>query len=67
MMTTPLKALANFFNSDDSRKVSIRDFNTELKALTPADKLELVTGVLAVTGDTISADDMAKLNAAAGV
>ena len=65
MLTTPLKALANYFNTDDSRKVSIRDFNAEIKALTPADKLELVTGVLAVTGDTISDADMEKLVAAA--
>jgi hypothetical protein len=64
MLITPLKALANYFNEGDGKR-TIREFNEELKRLTPADKLELVIGVLAITGDEISAADRDKLTAAA--
>lgn len=61
---TPIKALNNYFNVEP-RKVGMTAFAAEIKALTPKDKLDLVTGVLAITGDTLSDSDMEKLIAAA--
>lgn len=55
MLTTPIKALNNYFNSNPDTKVSMTEFAKEIKALTAVDKAELVFGVLAITGDTISA------------
>ncbi len=62
-MKTPIKLLADYFNVGDAKRPT-RDFATEIKALTPADKLELVTGVMAVTGETVSDADMDKLRTA---
>lgn len=44
--------LAGYFNQGDGKR-PLKDFNEELKALTPAEKLELARGVVAITGDTI--------------
>ena len=46
---TITQALANYFNEGDAKR-SPRDFLMELKALTPAEKLELARDVCAVTG-----------------
>lgn len=52
---TVVSALNNYFNKDENGKLikRIADFNTELKALSPEEKLELAQGVVAVTGDTL--------------
>ena len=52
MQTTAVKALNDFFNSGNAKK-PIREFNDELKALSPAEKLELGTLAAAAMGNTI--------------
>lgn len=51
---TPLKLIAEFFNSGPDKK-SVREFAEEVKALTDADKAELAEGIAAIQGDTVKA------------
>ncbi len=50
---TPLKALANYFNSDPETKKPLREFSAELKELSDEEKTELATLAAAAMGDTI--------------
>lgn len=50
---TITKALSNYFNVEP-RKVPAQEWLKELRALTPAEKLNLAEGVVAITGDTLS-------------
>ncbi len=52
MQTTPLKALANYFNTGENKK-PLREFAAEVKQLTEAEKKELGTLAAAAMGDTI--------------
>lgn len=56
---TITKALTNYFNVDGA-KLKASDWLAELKKLTPAEKLELATLVVAETGDTLSTQTAAK-------
>lgn len=55
--TTPLKAITSYFNKDENGKSikPLREFAAEMKELTDADKVELVTGICAITGDELVA------------
>jgi hypothetical protein len=44
--------LAAYFNEGEGKR-PLSEFNQELKALSPEEKMELATGVCAITGDTI--------------
>lgn len=54
METTPLKALAKYFNTGENKK-PLRDFSAEVKALSDDEKLELGTLAAEAMGDTIKA------------
>lgn len=54
MEKTTLKALTDYFNEGDGKR-PLKDWSDEIKALSPAEKLELATGVCAVTGWTLKA------------
>ena len=54
MEKTTLKALTDYFNEGDGKR-PLKDWSEEIKALSPAEKLELATGVCAVTGWTLKA------------
>lgn len=54
MQTTPLKAIAGYFNEKGSPSYKpLKDFAAEVRALTDADKQELAEGICAITGDTL--------------
>jgi hypothetical protein len=52
--TTPLKALATYFNSGPNKK-PLREFSEEVKALSAEEKTELGTLAAEAMGDTIKA------------
>lgn len=49
--TTPIKAIRDFFEADNGRKISM----DEIKALTPEERKELAALICEQTGDTLLA------------
>lgn len=56
---TITKALTNYFNVGTAKKPA-KEWLTDLKALTPAEKLDLAEMVVAETGDTLTKAVVAK-------
>jgi len=52
MEKSVLKHLTDYFNVGDGKR-PLTEWAKEVKALSPAEKLELAQGVCAITGDTI--------------
>lgn len=52
---TAVAILNGYFNKGQSNEKPLREFNEELKALSPEEKKELAEGVCAITGDTLKA------------
>jgi len=50
---SPLKLLTDYFNVGDGKR-PLADWAKEVRALSDAEKLELATGVAAITGDTVA-------------
>ena len=45
--------LAGYFNSDPETKKPLREFASEVRELSDAERMDLATGVVKITGDTI--------------
>lgn len=55
-LTTPLKAIAGYFNKDETGKniTPLRDFANEVKALSDAEKQWFAEEICKITGDTLA-------------
>ncbi len=49
---TAIALLAGYFNEGDGKK-PLREFQAEVKALSPEEKTELAMGICEITGDTL--------------
>ncbi len=49
---TVTRALTSYFNEGEGKRAT-KEWADELKALSPAEKMELATGVCTITGQTL--------------